>query len=246
METNEDNKKDLNIDDNQQKNRRLERNTREGVIGGVLAGVADYTQINANVLRVIFVFLLLFGGVFVIMLGLYLLAWLIMPRKQDREALPFVAGDGQLQQSFSSTDSPLLNVFKYGCVGTAGIFAFFVLVIALLLVIPSIYLSDFFNIITDPMISTYDSITFDIGYHPDVPLLVLGALIVFVMPVCYFVLRRRNPEEEQRTMFWILLIVWVAGIFMIISSLTNNSEDFEKLDIDYSFFNVNFERNKFS
>jgi len=47
-------------------------------------------------------------------------------------------------------------------------------------------------------------------------------------------------------MFWILLIVWVAGIFMIISSLTNNSEDFEKLDIDYSFFNVNFEQNKFS
>jgi phage shock protein PspC (stress-responsive transcriptional regulator) len=56
--------------------RLLQRNTRDGKIGGVAAGLADYFAIDPTIVRLAFV-LLVFAGGFGI--AAYLVAWLVMP-----------------------------------------------------------------------------------------------------------------------------------------------------------------------
>jgi phage shock protein PspC (stress-responsive transcriptional regulator) len=56
--------------------RRLYRNTREGKIGGVAAGLGDYLAIDPVIVRLAFVLLVLAGG-----FGLlaYLVGWIVIP-----------------------------------------------------------------------------------------------------------------------------------------------------------------------
>lgn len=238
-------KDDMSQESENQQGRRLMRDPQHGVLGGVLAGVADYTHVNSVVLRLVFVFLFMFGGAFVILMGVYLLAWLLIPQKREPVVSEETVGPDQVSVA-GSGGTPLSRGLKLGCLCVGGVVAFVILIFALLLVVPSIYLSDFIHIISDLDDGAFDAITFNVQYSPDIPQLVIGALIVFVMPIWYLVRLRRTNEEraEGRSLFWILLLVWMAGIFMIISSLTNNSEDFERSDVDNSFFNVNFEQNK--
>jgi phage shock protein C len=60
--------------------RRLTRNTRDAVLGGVAAGFGDYLEIDAVLVRLIFIFLCLAGGSGLLF---YLVCWLIMPRDDD-------------------------------------------------------------------------------------------------------------------------------------------------------------------
>jgi phage shock protein PspC (stress-responsive transcriptional regulator) len=60
--------------------RRLTRNTRSAILGGVAAGFADYLEIDPVLARLIFVVLCLAGGSGVV---LYLVCWLIMPRDDE-------------------------------------------------------------------------------------------------------------------------------------------------------------------
>jgi phage shock protein PspC (stress-responsive transcriptional regulator) len=70
--------------------RLLQRNTRDGKIGGVAAGLADYFAIDPTIVRLAFV-LLVFAGGFGI--AAYLVAWLVMP-----------AGDGSTPARASGGD----------------------------------------------------------------------------------------------------------------------------------------------
>jgi len=60
--------------------RRLTRKTRSAILGGVAAGFGDYLEIDAVLVRLIFIFLCLAGGSGLL---LYLVCWLIMPRDDD-------------------------------------------------------------------------------------------------------------------------------------------------------------------
>lgn len=54
----------------------LQRNTRDGRIGGVAAGLADYFGIDPTIVRLAFVLLVVAGGFGIVA---YLVAWLVMP-----------------------------------------------------------------------------------------------------------------------------------------------------------------------
>jgi len=58
--------------------RRLRRRTRDRVIGGVAAGVADHLNIDPLLIRAGFVGLMIFGGAG---LALYVVAWLLIPEQ---------------------------------------------------------------------------------------------------------------------------------------------------------------------
>jgi phage shock protein PspC (stress-responsive transcriptional regulator) len=60
--------------------KRLVRPLKGRVVGGVCAGLAQYFGINATLMRIIWIFLLLPGG----LPGLlpYLLLWLIIPSEE--------------------------------------------------------------------------------------------------------------------------------------------------------------------
>ncbi len=71
--------------------KKLERNVNNKVIGGVCSGLADYFEIDTAIMRVLFAFLLLIGG-----LGLliYLILWIALPARRD---------DSTYNQAYDST-----------------------------------------------------------------------------------------------------------------------------------------------
>jgi len=58
--------------------KRLYRNPNGKVIGGVCTGLGDYFEIDYTIIRLVWLFLILFGGLG--FLG-YLIAWIIIPEK---------------------------------------------------------------------------------------------------------------------------------------------------------------------
>ncbi|MFQ5718902.1 MAG: PspC domain-containing protein [Acidobacteriota bacterium] len=64
--------------------RRLVRNPRDAMVGGVAAGLGDYLDVDPVIIRLVFVLLCLAGGSGVL---LYLVCWLLMPRS-DPDGAP--------------------------------------------------------------------------------------------------------------------------------------------------------------
>lgn len=62
--------------------KKLTRNTDRKVIFGVCSGLGDYFNVDANLFRILFVFLLIVGGSGLL---LYVLFAVIMPVKENKE-----------------------------------------------------------------------------------------------------------------------------------------------------------------
>ena len=58
--------------------KRLTRSRTDSMIGGVCGGVADYTGVDANLVRLLVVLGTIFG--FGSLVVVYLVAWLLMPQ----------------------------------------------------------------------------------------------------------------------------------------------------------------------
>ena len=58
--------------------KRLYRNKKEGMLGGVCAGIGDYLNIDPVIIRLAFLLLIFTGGVIA-----YIVAWIIVPEKVD-------------------------------------------------------------------------------------------------------------------------------------------------------------------
>lgn len=55
------------------------RNRKDGYIGGVCQGISEYTQIQAPIVRLIFIFFTVFTGLPIL---LYFLLYFLTPEKQ--------------------------------------------------------------------------------------------------------------------------------------------------------------------
>ena len=58
--------------------KRLYRNSEEGKIGGVCAGLGDYFNLDPVIIRLAFLLLIFAGGLIA-----YLVAWIIVPEKVE-------------------------------------------------------------------------------------------------------------------------------------------------------------------
>ena len=58
--------------------KRIERNTEDKVVGGVLSGLADYFKQDPVLFRIVAIVLFILTGFFPIFL-IYLVAWVIIP-----------------------------------------------------------------------------------------------------------------------------------------------------------------------
>lgn len=74
--------------------KKLQRDTQHGVIGGVCAGLANYFGTDVSLMRLLLAFMVLFAGTGI---GLYLILWIVMP-----------AGDAQTTDTFDAVmaDTP--------------------------------------------------------------------------------------------------------------------------------------------
>ena len=70
--------------------KRLVRSRKGQMIAGVASGLADYLNVDANLVRLGFAVLSIFGGLGIL---LYLIAWLILPAEGE---------DGSIVESFVS------------------------------------------------------------------------------------------------------------------------------------------------
>ena len=76
--------------------KRLQRDTQHKVIGGVCAGLANYFDIDASLLRVLFAVMFLFASAG---FWLYLILWMVMPAAKVEP----ITGEAS---QFASTDTP--------------------------------------------------------------------------------------------------------------------------------------------
>jgi phage shock protein C len=65
-------------------NKRLTRNPNNKIVAGVASGLADYFGIDATIVRILFVLLLLPGGLSPL---LYVLLWILMPERQPAQII---------------------------------------------------------------------------------------------------------------------------------------------------------------
>ncbi|MGD0440239.1 MAG: PspC domain-containing protein [Acidimicrobiales bacterium] len=76
---------DITTDQNNREETHLLRRSREGsMLAGVAAGVADYFEVDATLVRIGFVALTLLGGAGV---PLYVAAWLLIPEEGSEVAI---------------------------------------------------------------------------------------------------------------------------------------------------------------
>lgn len=61
--------------------KKLYRAIDNSMVGGVLAGIADYFNIDVSLVRVLYVFITIFSAVFPAVL-VYLVCWAIIPSKK--------------------------------------------------------------------------------------------------------------------------------------------------------------------
>ena len=102
----------------------LYRNTREGKIAGVAAGLADYWDIAPWVVRLLWVGAFLFTGT--LAFWLYIAAWLLVARRPSRigidgspsEDLEFDAGEVEMEYDERHHDYRPRKVFRYSDSGS--------------------------------------------------------------------------------------------------------------------------------
>lgn len=71
--------------------KKLTRNRDDKWVGGVCSGIADYTGVDANVIRLIVAVATLLGAGSLI-LG-YLIAWILMPARQEPVAAQTIVAE---------------------------------------------------------------------------------------------------------------------------------------------------------
>ena len=69
------------------RNKKIYRNAKDGWLGGVLEGLAEYLNIDVVVLRLLFIFFLIGTGIMPGVLG-YVIAWVLIPQKPHIEPVP--------------------------------------------------------------------------------------------------------------------------------------------------------------
>lgn len=195
--------------------KRFVRLPEKGVFGGVFAGLEAYFDINATLLRLLAILFSLFSNVviFVPILA-YAVTWMIIPRGESGGTN--VAGNDEFSK-----------VAKFGCLGCLGMFVLTCIVIALLLVVPLGYMNGLNQLFPNGLesVALYDDIDFNFKYTPNIPLLLFGVLLVFVLPVAnliYDSVKRSKGEPTSSRFSWIIVgLLFVAGIFVIINALTS-------------------------
>lgn len=69
--------------------KKLVRIPKEKIVAGIIAGLADYFNIDRTLLRLIFIFIVLITGFFPMVL-LYIIAYFIMPVSDDTDSSNFI------------------------------------------------------------------------------------------------------------------------------------------------------------
>lgn len=228
-------------DKNQQKTRRYYRDPENAVLGGVAAGLAAYFGWDVTLVRVVFaIFALITSGVAI---PIYIIVWLIAPQAVTASQRLEMQGEDvtvesiktelnnvknymeseKFKESATSIGERLMEIFKlffkvvFGFVGAVLGIVGVVLVGALILLL--------FFLIFEPTVLS--------GFAPDIAsnwsvitpekmvMLIISLILVVGCPIfllIYWAIRIvSGRQNNSRTASWVVLILWLAGLFMFYS-----------------------------
>ena len=242
----------------------LYRDKENGVIGGVSKGLSNYLKIDANIIRVIFVLSLFFGGAGLLF---YLLLWLFTKEAktigQKMNMSGFNVNLSNIEdfikkktKNLNSPENTLTKVFLFpfrllapliNAFLKIGVFVFktiFFMFSSIFIVFISILLFVFSTISFKDISSEQDSEFYELlnavpDYFAIFSVLFLLLTIVISVIISFYVLFKKKSNSY----FFILLIfLWIAFLILIIISLPNiilNMQDLNLLpnwiDGNYSF-----------
>ena len=242
----------------------LYRDKENGVIGGVSKGLSNYLKIDANIIRVIFVLSLFFGGAGLLF---YLLLWLFTKEAktigQKMNMSGFNVNLSNIEdfikkktKNLNSPENTLTKVFLFPfrllapLINTflkIGVFVFktiFFMFSSIFIVFISILLIIFSTISFKDISSEQDPEFYELlnalpDYFAIFSVLFLLLTIVISVIISFYVLFKKKSNSY----FFILLIfLWIAFLILIIISLPNiilNMQDLNLLpnwiDGNYSF-----------
>lgn len=225
----------------QQKSRRFYRDPENAVLGGIAGGLAAYLNLDVTLLRIIMV-ILVFLGVGII-IPIYIVVWLVAPpavtasqrlemqgedvtvesiKTELNNAKNYMESE-KFRQSANNVGERMLDILRtifkiaFGFVGAILGLVGVVLIGALIMVLfflvfePSVVHSFAPDVFTDWSILTPEKMV----------MLIISLILIVGCPIfmlIYWATRaisgRQNPSS---TASWVVLILWLAGLFMFYS-----------------------------
>ena len=242
----------------------LYRDKENGVIGGVSKGLSNYLKIDANIIRIVFVVSLFFGGAGLLF---YLLLWLFTKEAktigQKMNMSGFNVNLSNIEdfikkktKNLNSPENTLTKVFLFpfrllaplinACL-KIGVFVFktiFFMFSSIFIVFISILLFVFSTISFKDISSEQDSEFYELlnalpDYFATFSVVFLLLTIVISVIISFYVLFKKKSNSY---FFMLLIFLWIAFLILIMISLPNiilNMQDLNLLpnwiDGNYSF-----------
>ncbi|MDA8937710.1 PspC domain-containing protein [Flavobacteriaceae bacterium] len=242
----------------------LYRDKENGVIGGVSKGLSNYLKIDANIIRVIFVLSLFFGGAGLLF---YLLLWLFTKEAktigQKMNMSGFNVNLSNIEdfikkktKNLNSPENTLTKIFLFpfrllapliNAFLKIGVFVFksiFFIFSSIFIVFTSVLLIVFSTISFKDISSEQDSEFYELlnalpDYFATFSVVFLLLTIIISVIISFYVLFKKKSNSY---FFMVLIFLWIAFLILIMISLPNIILNMQELyllpnwiDGNYSF-----------
>lgn len=210
--------------------KKLFRDTRNGLLGGVFSGLAVYTGLNMWLLRIVAILIFIFVGGIIVPL-VYLVAWLTLPmavsvtdlmRMRDVKAAPGERVEETWAREYERCSAEIMN----GGIArdNKGCLSWFIIVLLLLILLPIIFMLAFIGYLGNTVFGELPSFFDSMGGNNFIELsLVLGEIVypflifIPIFLIGHYLLRKKNkvrPLKKWLKIFLIALWVILLGIFL--------------------------------
>jgi phage shock protein PspC (stress-responsive transcriptional regulator) len=238
----------------QQKSRRFYRDPENAILGGIAGGLAAYLNIDVTWIRIFLVLLVFLGVGFII--PIYIVVWFVAPAALTASQRLEMQGEDVTVESIKTEINNVKNYmesesFKQSAT-TVGekiqdalkwffkiVFGFIGAVLGLVgvVLVGALILLLFFLIFEPTVINGFapDIITNWAVLSPEkMVMLIISLILVIGCPIfllIYWAVRLVSGRHETpRTASWVVLILWIAGMFMFYSVGANTLIRFHHLD----------------
>jgi phage shock protein PspC (stress-responsive transcriptional regulator) len=213
--------------------KKLFRDTRNGLLGGVFSGIAAYTGINAWLLRIVAIALFVWV-IGIILPIIYVIAWLVLPmamsvtdllRMRDIKPAPDERVEDAWAREYERASAELLN--SGAARDNKGCLIGCVVAIAALIILPIIFFLLLFANVAIPFASVFGSISPMFGFMTDtmsdgfnaVLNIVFVPLIIFIpiFLIIHYLLKKKGRVRPLKMWLKILLVaLWaiLLGVFL--------------------------------
>ncbi len=229
-------------DKKQQKSRRFYRDPENAILGGIAGGLAAYFNLDVTVVRIILVLLVFLGVGFIV--PIYIVVWFVAPAALTASQRLEMQGEDvtieniktevnnvknymeseKFKNSATTVGERILEILRWffkiifgfigAVLGMVGIIVIGALILGLFLLIfePTV-----FHGFSPDIISNWAVIT-----PEKMILLIISLILIIGCPIfllIYWAIRLLSGQRHSNhTASWVVLILWLAGLFMFFSA----------------------------